>query len=331
MCGFLFLLEFLALTGGLAQEDSLLMAVLNSRKHGWSSTENPIVGMFHSPDAGRTWLHMGWREYIRVFSVVGATDGTLWSACGNGVLRSDDNGVHWKITTDATVTEVLRVSVDPAEPRRVYAATAYGVIRSIDRGESWSTVMNGVATSFTGDVLVDRTDGRHLLLATEGGVYRSRDGGNHWTLAGMASAGIRTIAQDLLDPACFYAGTEEDGVALSTDGGASWHVRSAGLRHRTVYAIACHPEGPDTVYAGTHGGGVYRSTDRGGSWQPWSAGLTTPDIHALVVLPHSPATLFAGTLNGGLFRSTDGGAHWIFDSQEDAQVWGLAVRPQVRP
>jgi hypothetical protein len=36
-------------------------------------------------------------------------------------------------------------------------------------------------------------------------------------------------------------------------------------------------------------------------------------------------TVFAGTLNGGLFASTDAGETWTFYSQQDAQVWGLAV------
>jgi hypothetical protein len=43
-------------------------------------------------------------------------------------------------------------------------------------------------------------------------------------------------------------------------------------------------------------------------------------------MPSNPSVLFAGTLNGGLFKSTDGGEHWQFNSQEEAQVWGLWVK-----
>jgi photosystem II stability/assembly factor-like uncharacterized protein len=49
-----------------------------------------------------------------------------------------------------------------------------------------------------------------------------------------------------------------------------------------------------------------------------------PDVHALYVLRSDPSVVLAGTLNGGLFRSTDAGTSWKFDSQEDAQVWGLS-------
>lgn len=314
-----------------AQADTVLMAVLNSSRHAWGSDRNPGVGMFTSPDGGWTWHHIGWKEYIRVFSLAAGSDGVLWAACGNGVLRSTDGGLSWRITTGSNVTEVLRVSIDPASPSRLFAATAYGVIRSTDRGETWTFSMGDVATTFTSDVCVDRSNGRHIVLATEGGIYRTVNGGQSWSLAGMAGSGIRTIVQDFFEPLRFYAGTEEDGVALSTDGGQTWRVQSAGLLHRTVYVIACHPSAPDTIYAGTHGGGVYRSTDRGLSWAPRSTGLLNLVVHALVVLPGTPTTLLAGTLNGGLFRSVDSGRSWSFASQEDAQVWGLSLPSRRAP
>jgi hypothetical protein len=52
-------------------------------------------------------------------------------------------------------------------------------------------------------------------------------------------------------------------------------------------------------------------------------GLSNLVIHSLAVLPSNPSVLFAGSLNGGLFKSSDGGDHWAFNSQEEAQVWGL--------
>ena len=72
----------------------------------------PVIGLFVSTDAGRTWEHRGWREYIRMFYTEAGPDGVLWSACGNGVLRSKDDGATWRVTTGSDVTEVLRLSVD---------------------------------------------------------------------------------------------------------------------------------------------------------------------------------------------------------------------------
>ena len=50
-----------------ARQDTLYMSVLNSRKHRLGALDNPTVGLFVSTDVGTTWLHRGWRGYIRIF------------------------------------------------------------------------------------------------------------------------------------------------------------------------------------------------------------------------------------------------------------------------
>lgn len=105
----------------------------------------------------------------------------------------------------------------------------------------------------------------------------------------------------------------------------TWRRCSGGLLHTTVYALAIHPGNPNIAYAGTHGGGVYKTTDGGRSWRQCARGLANLDVHAVIVLPSDPSVVFAGTLNGGLYVSNDGAETWNFNSQEDAQVWGLSV------
>src|SRR5512147_855641 len=117
-----------------AQQDTVLMSVLNSRRHRLAASDNPMVGLFVSTDGGKQWAHEGWKEYIRIFYSEAGSDGVLWSACGNGVLRSTDHGSSWRMTTGWEVTEVLKVKVRPENPREVAAATAYGVITSTDAG-----------------------------------------------------------------------------------------------------------------------------------------------------------------------------------------------------
>ncbi len=301
------------------------MSVLNSRAHHLRASDNPLVGIFVSTDTGRTWSHRGWREYVRVFYTEAGPDGTLWSACGNGIMRSTDGALTWKITTDWRVTEVLKVKVDPSQPGMVYAATAYGIIKSANSGDTWTMQNAGLRRPFASDILVDRTDSRRIFAATEEGVFRSMNGAATWALSGMKGKGVRTIVQDPVHAKVFWAGTEDDGVFRSADGGKRWVQKVSGLNHRTVYAILVDPQNTDRLYLGTHGGGVYASIDRGEHWVQRSDGLTMPVIHSLVMSAGNPATIFAGSLNGGLFQSTDGGAHWSFNSQEEAQVWGLAV------
>lgn len=321
----LVILFFLLGETAFAQE-TVYMAVLSSRKHRLNVSDNPIVGLFVSTDAGETWKQRGWQEYIRTFYVEAGADKTIWSACNNGVLRSTDGGAHWRITTGWEITEVLKVDVDPGNPSTVYAATAYGIFKTTDGGSIWKEKKIGLTLPFTSDVVVDRRQSKQVFAGTEEGVFRSQDGGDAWSLAGLRGKGIRTIIQDPVDPKVLWTGTEEDGVYRSTDGGRRWNQLNKGLNHRPVYAIAVDPKNPSIAYVGTHDGGVYRTTNAGKEWKQKSDGMKNLVVHSLAILPSNPSILFAGTLNGGLYRSTNGGMSWEFNSQDEGQVWGLSVQ-----
>jgi photosystem II stability/assembly factor-like uncharacterized protein len=310
----------------LARQDTLYMSVLNSRKHRLGALDNPTVGLFVSTDAGATWKHRGWTGYVRTFYTEAGSDGVLWSACGNGVLRSRDKGVSWRITTGWEITEVLKVKVDPSKPAVVYAATAYGVFRTENSGETWKERNVGFSKPFVADIVLDGSNTNRLLAASEDGVYLSTNAGKRWQLAGLKGKGVRTVLQHPTEKNIFFAGTEEDGFFVSSNRGKTWHQSNMGLTQRTVYTIACDRSNAEVLYVGTHGGGVYRSSDRGKTWRQLITGLDNLVVHSLLVLPSDPSILFAATLNGGLFKSTDRGEHWSFNSQEEGQVWGLSAR-----
>jgi photosystem II stability/assembly factor-like uncharacterized protein len=310
----------------LAQRETVYMSVLSSFRTVRDPAADPGFGLFVSTDGGRTWEHRGWRDYIRTFYTEEGKDGTIWSACGNGVLRSTDNGRWWRVTTGWEVTEVLKVKAAERDPSLVFASTAYGVFRTTDGGKTWEKKTGGMRHPFSGDVCIDRTDPQRVLAASEEGVFLSQDRGEHWVRTGLKGKGVRVVMQDLHNAKRFWLGTEEDGVFLSDDGGKRWERRSEGLGRFAVYSIALHPNERDWIYIGTYDGGVFRSTDCGLSWEQHSSGLTDLRVHSLLVLPSDPRVLLAGTLNRGLFRSSDGGDSWQHAGQDSSQVWGLSVR-----
>jgi photosystem II stability/assembly factor-like uncharacterized protein len=329
LCAFvvkLVLLLILPYETAFTQQETIYMSIRSSRKTRLGVSDNPTIGLFVSRDAGTTWEHKGWRDQNKVFHSEAGADGTIWSACGNGVLRSTDGGAAWKITTGWEVTEALKVKVDPSDPGVIYTATAYGIFKSTDHGETWQEKNRGLLSTFTSDIVVDRRNSARLLAATEGGIYASAHRGERWALAGLKGKGIRTIVQDPTRAKIFWAGTEDDGVFRSDDRGKSWQSFNHGAPLITVYAIAVDPKNSNTIFLGTHESGVYRSDDGGKSWQQKVAGMKNLVVHALAVLPSNPKIIFAGTINGGLYRSVDGGETWEFNSQEEGQVWGLSVK-----
>jgi hypothetical protein len=101
-----------------------------------------------------------------------------------------------------------------------------------------------------------------------------------------------------------FAGTLNNGVFLSTNGGTSWSPVNNGLANPQVQTIAV---AGNYIYAGTNGNGVYRSSDLGSSWQLVNTGLTNLTITYLYV---SGNYIFAGTYGGGIFRLPINGLTW---------------------
>jgi photosystem II stability/assembly factor-like uncharacterized protein len=53
------------------------------------------------------------------------------------------------------------------------------------------------------------------------------------------------------------------------------------------------------------------------------------DVRAIVFDPSSSATLYAGTGGGGVFKSKNGGTSWASTGLRDAEIWALAIDPNI--
>lgn len=179
---------------------------------------------------------------------------------------------------------------------------------------------------------------RTLPRISEG---RTRQGGGpafEWAEVGPNDRAGRTraLALDLDDAQTILAGGVSGGLWKSTDGGASWALRTIPGEHLSVTALAQDPRPAqrDTWYyaggefrGGTsagdrgfrapyYGAGVYKSTDNGDTWSllpasvdPNPTALDSPFdyVHDIVVSP-TTGTVFLATNVTGIHRSDDGGA-----------------------
>jgi len=142
------------------------------------------------------------------------------------------------------------------------------------------------------------------------------------TLALANPGTIRAIAVDPLATNTVYVATQEAGVLKTTDNGATWAAKNAGLPTRIIADIAVDPLVPANVYIAT-ARGAFRSTDGGDSWE-----LTKPDLvcTALAVDSAAPGNVFMGTATAGLLGSADYGQTWVSLGGQDAgQITGLAI------
>jgi photosystem II stability/assembly factor-like uncharacterized protein len=114
---------------------------------------------------------------------------------------------------------------------------------------------------------------------------------------GVAISSLTTIDQTI------YAGTEVNGVYVSTGDGLSWSARNTGIETLEVTSIVSKQ---GYIFAGTFGGGVYHSTDDGQTWIAPSNG-TNFAVKSIVI---DDEYIFAATISEGVQRSSDNGVTW---------------------
>lgn len=133
------------------------------------------------------------------------------------------------------------------------------------------------------------------------------DAGLSWSDTGLVSC-LVVLVIDPQIPSTIYAGTEDNGVVKSIDGGGSWNPINAGLPARSVTTLAIDPQNPQILYAAA--GTLFKSTDGGTSWN--STGLSGA-ISEVAIDARNSDTVYAVITprsGGGIWKSIDGGIRW---------------------
>ncbi len=120
---------------------------------------------------------------------------------------------------------------------------------------------------------------------------------------------VTAFALDPTASTTLYAATGR-GLYKTTDGGNSWLRTGAGLRDRSVLAIAVDPASPSNLYATTDTAGVFRSEDGGEHWREANRGIAARYVGAIAIDPHHGGVVYAGAEAGRVFRSEDSGETW---------------------
>ena len=284
---------------------------------------------FYRFEGGEDWTHIGWSiPRVSGLSYDPANPDVIFLACGNGGLRSRDGGRSWRITTDWRVTEVQDVAVDPTDPAHVYLATAYGVWTTADQGDTWREATGNLAKQYTQAVAVDRTQAGRVFAGMEGGLFLSEDAGQSWAKV-AAFEDVLDIQQSITDPRRWLAGTQNDGVLMSDDGGRSWQAaRQRSLRQATVYAVAIDPADATRMAAAGWDTGVLVSTNGGQSWQRRGGTLPVPHFYEVVFDPNMPGRLWAATVEAGIFYSEDLGRSWTAAGMNGTLVFDMVFIPK---
>ena len=295
-----------------------------------------------SSDGGQSWSenvgYAGLNEFVRVSA------NEIVIAAASGIYTSPDNGATLIKQYDGSFTSV---SVDPASPGTVLAASSDGAIhRRVSAAGTWNQIGSAQVLPFgPADKIIAGGGGTpsRLVIANPQGIQRSTNDAVTWTeatsgpvasnptdkLASTPGANARVYA--------YIAGLADGLFSTSLDSG--WqrqNVRAAALSvGQTGFgqsAIAVKPGSPQTIYVGTWGRGVFRSNDGGNTWGAASTGLDYLAPHAIAFDPVDPNIMYAAVVStsgttppASLYRSTDGGVTWNQRSTNFRDIFALRL------
>lgn len=124
-------------------------------------------------------------------------------------------------------------------------------------------------------------------------------------------------------PGTVYVATAQAGVLKTTDNGATWTAKNAGLPTRTINDLAVDPFVPHNIYIATDSG-LYRSENHGDTWAATQPGMACTVV---TVDPYNPGVIYLGTAKNGVFISTNYGGTWqATEGAGTGEVYGIAVK-----
>jgi photosystem II stability/assembly factor-like uncharacterized protein len=309
---------------------------------------NPERGVFFSPDAGRTWQKVLYKDERHgasdldispgnpdvMFAGMWAFDRKPWrydsGDTGGGLYRSADGGKTWSKITKGLPALMGRIGVKvaPGNPQVVYvvAETREGTLfRSRDGGESFEVVSNDRELVGRGyyycDLRVDPKDENRVYVLSNA-LMVSRDAGKTFRrIGGSVHGDLQALWIDPMNPSRMWQGSD-GGLAVSWDKGQTWqHVANISLgQFYHVYADDRKPF--YNVSGGTQDNGTWTGPSR--TREP--AGILNDDWRMV-----SPIVGFNVLADPGdpdvVLTQTPGGALLRTDLRTREQQ---AVGPQVR-
>lgn len=245
--------------------------------------------------------------------------GNLFAGVQDGVYELLPSASEWKRISDGLERSDIYKMYYSAVNKRLYLSSSNGLFYLPSGGNFWIPSVKTWAYDY-----VEVPDSHYAFIGSTGGIYRGfYDLWNSYTTTiGLPITKIYSLAKDVSNN--LYAGTYNDGVFVSTDGGTFW--LETGINYPIIfYSVkALAIDYRERIFAGTDSGGAYYSDDVGKNWKHVS---TIKGNNVTCFLVNRSAAYFAGTADCGVFVSTDGGISWdsANNGLTDTSIYSLVV------
>lgn len=198
---------------------------------------------------------------------------------GNKLHRSLDQGETWETISDdltqggkkgnVAFGTITTISESPFKFGLLYTGSDDGLVfSSKDGGGNWRNVSESLpANLWVSRVAASKHSISRVYVSLNGYrsddftpyLYRSDDYGFNWTdiSKGLPLSPVNVILEDPSNPDLLFVGTD-NGLYLSLDRGASWHLFQSGIPNVAVHDLVIQPEEKHLI-VGTHGRSIYKA------------------------------------------------------------------------
>lgn len=271
-----------------------------------------------------------WQINAYAIDIAPSNNSILYAASETGAMnKTTDKGLTWSPVGQGFFTRTqTAIAIHPTDPNTVYTGDNNGVNLSIDGGTTWSNSLS--VTSFSCNDIAIKPDAPSVILAA--GTSLRRYNGSAWS--NVLSRTIYDLEFKTDDPSVVFALTRNATTDLcefwkSTDGGATFTVRSAGWISGLTDGggrLAVSAANSSVIYAILLTGSGTRfakSTDAGESWTitdlsntltyttitSWdkTGGQGYYDLSIMASPTDANKVIFGVT---SAYRSIDGGTTW---------------------
>lgn len=269
-----------------------------------------LSGLYRATDRTMP-VHVGF-NHIRLETVAAEPmdPKQLYASALNGVLRTQDGGISWRIMTGWEMTESKDIAVDSNSPGHVYACLPDGLAVSRDRGWTWKRSDEGIKRKYCQSVVVDRNQAGRLVIGTEKGIFLSEDAANTWRCVQHTEATVYDVRQSPHAASVWFAVTQSDGAFRSSDGGRAWTRVASLTKDCTLHNLDFDANDARKVLVCGWGLGVRLSEDGGETWIDRTPGLPRSEVWRVAFDPDFPGRIYASVYQSPVFVSDDLGKSW---------------------
>lgn len=208
--------------------------------------------LYHSTDDGKTWVAANLFSG-GLFQPSARDESQIVVGAGTEVYLSVDNGNSWtsirpKHTRFTGSTQVVSLAISG---KNIFIGTlSRGIFASMDSGKTWYTANNGLDQNNSCYAML--INGGTIFAGLDEGVFSTTDNGMSWKPHINSPDNILSLA---ICGANIFAGTERDGLFISSDYGDTWKKINEGLRDMIINAIGINET---HIFVGTHTQAVWK-------------------------------------------------------------------------